>query len=197
MGQKLRRRSINRLGCRPGSATGGSGLLRWMVLPARATRSYYLEAGSCYLKDQEDLYMSQSMNRREETGLLRGALALVLLAFTPYAFAHHSFAATYHEDQEARIEGKIIQFLFRNPHSFVHVEAPDESGTMQQWVVEWRAATGLSNQGVGVSTLKVGDEVVITGNKARDPADHRLRMLSLTRKSDGFTWGMRSGEVVD
>ena len=122
-------------------------------------------------------------------------LGLLLSAST--AFAHHSFAATYHEDQEARIEGKIIQFLFRNPHSFVHVEAPDETGTMRRWVVEWRAASGLSNQGVGGNTLKVGDVVVITGNRARDPADFRLRMLTLTRKSDGFTWGIRAGEVVD
>ena len=145
--------------------------------------------------------MNRSMNRKERAGSLRGAIAastaLVLLAFTSHAFAHHSFAATYHEDQEGRIEGKIIQFVFRNPHSYVHVEAPDENGTMQLWVVEWRAASGLSSQGVGGSTLKVGDEVIITGNKARDPADHRLRMLSLTRKSDGFNWGTRPGEVVD
>ena len=131
---------------------------------------------------------------------LRGLLALlgllVVLGVVSPALAHHSFAATY-QDEEGRIEGRIIQFLFRNPHSFVHVEAPDESGTMQRWVVEWRAAGGLSGQGINLSTLKVGDEVVIVGNKARDPADYRLRMLSLTRKSDGFSWGMRPGEVVD
>ena len=27
--------------------------------------------------------------------------------------------------------------MFRNPHSFVHVEAPDENGTPQGWAVEW------------------------------------------------------------
>ena len=142
--------------------------------------------------------MIKRMERRLGSfGPLVVAAALVLLAVTPRAFAHHSFAATYHEDEEARIEGRIIQFVFRNPHSFVQVEAPDEAGTMRQWVVEWRAASGLSSQGVKVDTLKVGDEVVITGNKARDPADFRLRMLSLTRKSDGFSWGMRPEEVVD
>ena len=122
---------------------------------------------------------------------------LALLVSAPAAFGHHSFAATYHEDQEARIEGRIIQFLFRNPHSYVHVEALDETGTMRKWVIEWRAASGLSTQGVGGNTLKVGDVVDITGNNARDPADYRLRMLTLTRKSDGFNWGIRAGEVVD
>jgi len=130
-------------------------------------------------------------------GPLIASAVLALLAVAPQAFGHHSFAATYHEDQEGRIEGRIIQFVFRNPHSFVQVEAPDETGTMRQWVVEWRAATGLASQGVKVDTLKVGDEVVITGSKARDPADFRLRMLTLTRKSDGFSWGMRPEEVVE
>lgn len=133
---------------------------------------------------------------REMSGLICSVL-VALMVSAPAALGHHSFAATYHEDQEGRIEGRIIQFLFRNPHSYVHVEAPDETGTMRRWVIEWRAATGLSSQGVGVNTLKVGDEVIITGNKARDPADFRLRMLTLTRKSDGFTWGLRPNEVVD
>src|ERR1700733_11145332 len=30
--------------------------------------------------------------------------------------AHHSFAATYFEDQTEPIEGNAAQFLFRNPH---------------------------------------------------------------------------------
>ena len=42
--------------------------------------------------------------------------------------AHHSFAATYFEDQTESIEGNLVQFLFRNPHSFVHVEAKDKEG---------------------------------------------------------------------
>jgi len=49
--------------------------------------------------------------------------------------AHHSFPATYVVDQRITIEGTVVQFLFRNPHSFVHVIAPDKSGVMQtgQW----------------------------------------------------------------
>ena len=43
-------------------------------------------------------------------------------------YAHHSFAATYFEDQTVTIKGKLVQFLYRNPHSFVHVEAPDDKG---------------------------------------------------------------------
>ena len=113
------------------------------------------------------------------------------------ARAHHSFAATYEEDKTVKIEGKLVQFLFRNPHSFVHVEAPDESGQMQRWAVEWGGVGQLAGAGITRETLKFGDVVVITGNPGRNPADHRLRMVNLKRPSDGFTWGQQPGQVVE
>jgi hypothetical protein len=112
-------------------------------------------------------------------------------------YAHHSFAATYHEDQTVKIEGTMVQFQFRNPHSFVQVDAPDASGKMQRWGIEWGGAGQLGGQGVNRYTLKAGDKVIITGNPGRTPEDHRIRMVTLKRTSDGFGWGQREGEVVD
>ena len=117
------------------------------------------------------------------------ATAAALTGLAGVATAHHSFTATYFEDRTTEIEGKLLQFMFRNPHSFVHVEAPDENGTMQRWAVEWGGAGQLSGQGVTNQTLRVGDVVSITGNPGRDPADHRIRMQKITRPKDGWTWG--------
>jgi hypothetical protein len=105
------------------------------------------------------------------------------------AFAHHSFAATYFEDKKQTVEGNLVQFLFRNPHSFVQVEAPDDSGKMVRWAVEWAGGGQLGQQGVTRETLKPGDHVIIVGNPGRNPEDHRLRMVTITRPSDGFKWG--------
>jgi Family of unknown function (DUF6152) len=113
------------------------------------------------------------------------------------AYAHHSFTATYFEDRTVQIEGKLLQFMFRNPHSFVHVEAPDEQGQLQRWAVEWGGAGQLSGQGVTNQTLRVGDVVTIEGNPGRDPNDHRIRMQYLRRNSDGFDWGRRPGETFN
>jgi hypothetical protein len=122
--------------------------------------------------------------------------AVILLSIT--AYAHHSVGATYDSHKEVKVEGKLVQFLFRNPHSFVHVEAPDEKGVMQRWAVEWSGASSLGGQGVSSSTLQVGDEVIITGNPARSVTEaYRLKMNTLLRKKDGFKWGTRPGEVVD
>jgi uncharacterized protein DUF6152 len=123
-------------------------------------------------------------------------LAGVLLACTT-TYAHHSFASTYDETKKITVEGKLVQFLFRNPHSFVHVMAPDEDGTMQRWAIEWGGAGQLGGQGVTRETLKPGDKVIITGNPGRNPADHRVRMVTLRRPSDGFGWGNKDGETFD
>ena len=113
------------------------------------------------------------------------------------AWAHHSYGATYNTKQEIKLEGKLVQFVYRNPHSFVHVEAPDENGQMQRWAVEWGGSSQLANQGLASATLRPGDVVEITGNPGRDPADHRVRMRYLLRPSDGFNWGSRPNEVFN
>ena len=106
------------------------------------------------------------------------------------AYAHHSFAATYFEDKKVTVEGDLVQFLYRNPHSFVHVEAKDpNTGEMVRWAVEWGAGGQLGRQGVTRETLKPGDHVIVVGNPGRNPEDHRLRMVNITRPSDGWKWG--------
>jgi hypothetical protein len=130
-------------------------------------------------------------------GRLLVVLTIAVAGAGMTARAHHSFAATYHEDKTVKIEGKLVQFLFRNPHSFVHVEAPDENGEMQRWAVEWGGVGQLAGQGITRETFKAGDVVAITGNPGRNSADHRLRMVTLRRPSDGFTWGQQPGQVVD
>jgi hypothetical protein len=113
------------------------------------------------------------------------------------AYAHHSLAATYYPDQEVKLEGTIIDFLFRNPHSFLQIEAPDKLGIMQRWSLEWRSSGQLGQQGIKRDTLKVGDEVVVTINPSRTLGDHRGALKTLHRKSDGFGWGNNPGDSIE
>jgi hypothetical protein len=128
--------------------------------------------------------------------LFASVLVVALLAASQ-ARAHHSFAAAYFEDKTMQIEGKLVQFQFRNPHSFIQLEVKDEKGQVVRWSIEWGGAAQLGSQGVTNETLKYGDIVTIIGNPGREAADHRIRMLSLRRKSDNFGWGQRPGEVVN
>ncbi len=123
-------------------------------------------------------------------------IAAALVASTG-VYAHHSYAATYDVGKQVRLEGKLVQLVYRNPHSFVHIVAPDEKGVPQRWAVEWNATKQLDSAGVKRESLKVGDEVIVVGHPSRVPGEYRAVMVTLKRPADGFTWGGRAGEVVE
>jgi hypothetical protein len=109
--------------------------------------------------------------------------------------AHHSFSATYDLGKTASVEGKVVQFLLRNPHSFLHIAVIDkESKKEEVWNIEWAAAGQLN--GTIAASIKAGDLVTVNGNPARDPADLRLRMVNIKR-TDGQSWGFAPGQVVN
>jgi len=130
---------------------------------------------------------------------MRRVLLLVVgaaLAAGSSVYAHHSYAATYDVAKQVKLEGKLVQFVYRNPHSFVTVQAPDESGAMQRWAVEWAGTTQLGAAGVNRESLKVGDAIIVTARPSRVPGEYRALMVTLKRPSDGFAWG-GAGQVVD
>jgi len=65
----------------------------------------------------------------------------------------------------------------------------DASGQLVRWNIEWGGVVQLSQKGVTRDTLKPGDRVVIVGNPSRTAEDHRMRLVKITRPSDGWTWG--------
>ncbi len=119
------------------------------------------------------------------------------LMFGMAAYAHHSLGATYEADKEIKLEGKIVQLLLRNPHSYLQIEVPNPDGTMQRWSLEWRSSGQLGQAGIKRDTLKAGDDVVITANPSRTHGDHRAALKTLHRTSDGFGWGTKPGETID
>jgi Family of unknown function (DUF6152) len=131
---------------------------------------------------------------------MRTRILLVLIAAlvtAASASAHHSYTATYDTRNQVTLTGTLVQFVFKNPHSFVIVSAPDEKGAVQRWSLEWSGVGQLSNQGVKRETLKPGDQIVVVGNPSRVPGEYKALLVNLKRPSDGFTWGGRTGEAVD
>jgi hypothetical protein len=128
--------------------------------------------------------------------LLSCALAMMLLAGVA-AYGHHSYAATYDTSKEVKVTGKLIQFSYKNPHSYVTIQAKDDKGVMQRWSVEWAGTSQLSNRGINQDTLKINDDIVIVGRPSRVPGEFKLLMVNLTRPSDGFSWGTSTGDRVE
>ena len=132
------------------------------------------------------------MTRKMFALLLLGLLGLV--STLP---AHHSLGATYDGNETLTLKGKIAQLLLRNPHSFLHIDVVDENGKTVRWSLEWRSAGSLGQQGIKRTTLRAGEEVVVTVHPSRTPGDTRAALVTLHRLSDGFGWGTRPGEVVE
>ena len=118
------------------------------------------------------------------------------LAMSVPSTAHHSLNATYVLDQQQVLRGTVKDFLVRNPHSFIVLNAPDQYSQMQVWQVEWLAAGLLSSQGIHQGTLLPDDELEITIAPGKDPMRHRGLVKILRKRSNGFEWGTKPGEVV-
>ena len=108
-------------------------------------------------------------------------ITIGVLTFGAVAFAHHSFAGTYVEDKLIRIEGKVVQFNIRNPHSFIAIEVTDKDGKKVRWGGEWGGVTQLSQGGVDRFTLQIGDHLVIDGAPSRDSSEKKLLVRRATR----------------
>ena len=115
------------------------------------------------------------------------ALTLLMLGGDA-ALAHHSVSATYIFGKSVRIQGTLKEFIWRNPHSFMRVEAPDEQGIKHIWIVEGAAPQQLTDAGLTASTLRPGDQVVVTGRPGRIAEDHKLLLHIIERPSDGFRY---------
>lgn len=118
--------------------------------------------------------------------LLTLAIGTVVAAIP--AYAHHSFAAYYVEDQSVSIQGNVHEFQYRNPHAVLVVTAPDQSGRMQKYEAEWAGPTRLERQGITKDTLKPGDFVVVTGAPGRVATEYRVHLKGIHRPSDGWKW---------
>lgn len=106
--------------------------------------------------------------------------ALALLAVSvPAAFAHHSFAAEFDGNAPVTIKGKVTNFEWVNPHSWVHVDVVDENGNTVNWACETAPPNMLYRSGWRKDSLKEGDAVVIEGFKAKD-GSHTMNARTVT-----------------
>jgi len=128
----------------------------------------------------------------KRTVLTMLGIAILLTLSGSRAFAHHAATATYVHGKSITVEGTLKEFVWRNPHSFMKVEGPDDKGTTQLWLIEGAAPTQLAEGGVTKNSLRPGDHVIVTGTPGRVADDHRMLLEKIERPSDGFKWQGKS-----
>lgn len=93
-------------------------------------------------------------------------LAGVFVACSPL-FAHHGNAA-YDTDKTVTVKGVVTEYIWANPHVFVKVDAKDDSGNTQHWVIEAQNLVAQSDLGWTNVMFKPGDQVVIDVTPAKN-----------------------------
>ena len=119
---------------------------------------------------------------------MRHMLPAVIVTFVlagSSARAHHSHP-NFLLDQKASVEGEIEELRYANPHVVLKIRTAE--GVV--YSAEWQAASWLQYHAhVTLTTLRIGDQVIVSGAPARDPALHELvRLKEVRRPRDGWTY---------
>ena len=111
-------------------------------------------------------------------------VAITLLAAVS-AQAHHAHS-DFLLNQQMTVEGQLEELRYANPHVLLRIRAAN--GVLYD--AEWQAASWLQfHAHVLLTTLRVGDRVVVTGAPPRDAASHALvRLTEVRRPRDGWTY---------
>jgi hypothetical protein len=109
------------------------------------------------------------------------------------AMAHHAFSAEFDADKPVTLKGKVSKIAWTNPHVWIYVNVADEAGKLTNWGFEMGAPHQVQGRGWTRNTVKIGDELVIVGSRARD-GSNRMNARNVTWAATGKTLGAASSE---
>lgn len=116
-------------------------------------------------------------------------LAVLLLVVSVPVFGHHGTAA-FDMDNLSTVKGTVTKFEFMNPHALIYVDVVGNKGNVEHWMAEESSNNHLSRIGWNRNTLKPGDEITVTGHRAKNGA--RVMELQcpecLVTDSQGKVW---------
>jgi len=101
------------------------------------------------------------------------ATALLVAALTVSApvpvFAHHG-TAEYDNTKTVSLQGTVTSLQYLNPHALIFFNVKDDKGQTTEWTAELQSPNLLSRRGWSRSTLKPGDQIVVTGHPVKNGA---------------------------
>jgi len=104
-----------------------------------------------------------------KTMLLMFFVAAAGFLLTPAAVLGHHGQAAY-ESSSVTLKVTVTAFHFVNPHCIVEFDLKDDQGRIQKWQGEFSSPNRFVNAGWTETTLKAGDEITVTGYRARSGA---------------------------
>jgi hypothetical protein len=103
---------------------------------------------------------------RRQHLLLFGSVALAF-QLSSTASAHHSFSAQYDSSKPVEMRGTVTKVEWTNPHARLYIDVRDDKGEMANWNFEMASPNILVRNGWKQNTVKVGDQIRVSGYLAR------------------------------
>jgi len=97
------------------------------------------------------------------------AVAAGVLMIPASLDAHHGQAG-YNVKEPVTVSGTVTDFRFLNPHCIVEFEVKDDKGQVEKWQGELTSPNHLIRAGWTAASLKAGDQVTVTGYRAKSGA---------------------------
>jgi len=116
---------------------------------------------------------------RRNTTLFLGSALVLLLAAAPVV-AHHAFGAEFDRDAPIRLQGEIVKLEWVNPHTWIHIDVPQEGGGSEVWMVEGGTPNVLLRRGLRRDCLTPGTEIIVDGYQAKDHSLPRANGRDIT-----------------
>jgi len=107
------------------------------------------------------------LQRRTLVGRCSWLLCVCCALISLSALAHHS-GAIFDVEHKITLTGAVREFQWTNPHSYIQLLVKDSQGKELEWSLEMGGLAYLYNNGWRPSTLKMGDEVIVTVAPLRD-----------------------------
>ena len=113
---------------------------------------------------------------------LLACVAVAALSLGGAASAHHSFAM-FDNSTTVKVRGEVDDFEWINPHVWLHIKMPDESGRVVVWSFEAGSPGQLGQSGWTIESVHPGEEIEVGFHPLKDGSNGG-QLLEIT-KSDG------------
>ena len=118
--------------------------------------------------------------------LLSVAVTLTLSWAIP-AFAHHSHS-NYFTSEYTPLVGKVVEFHWVNPHTWIFLNVVGDDGQTVEWALEGASPTELVRDGWARDSVEVGDTISVRCHQLKDRSNGCLLGFLTPEGGEEMEW---------